>query len=257
MRWLRGVASSLIVAMPAIGLAGAAQADGYAPRAAYVAPSNWTGIYAGINAGWMWSDYDWAFAPPIGGAAHQAYSMSTDNGFVGVHGGYQHQFGVIVVGVEGSYQLGHGEFAREAGFGNNPCCDSLVRMRSLATVGPRVGFAQSNWMVYATGGWAFADIESKGLTVPGGAAFFPARADHSGWFIGGGVELLVGKNAFIGVEYKHISMETERHCAGPPIGTCLGAAGAFVDRDISADADVVTARLSFKWGRDDRLGPLK
>lgn len=43
----------------------------------------------------------------------------------------------------------------------------------------------------------------------------------------------------------------------PPEGTCLGAAGAFNDRNISADADIVNVRLSLKWGRDDRVAPLK
>jgi hypothetical protein len=37
----------------------------------------------------------------------------------------------------------------------------------------------------------------------------------------------------------------------------LGAAGAFVDRDINADADIVAARLSLKWGFEDRVVPLK
>jgi len=59
------------------------------------------------------------------------------------------------------------------------------------------------------------------------------------------------------IEYKHVALDTERHCAGPPQGTCLGAAGAFVDRNINADADIVTARLSLKWDRDDRIAPLK
>ena len=59
------------------------------------------------------------------------------------------------------------------------------------------------------------------------------------------------------IEYKHVALDTERHCAGPPQGTCLGALGGFTDRDISADADIVTARLSLKWGFDDRVVPLK
>ena len=84
-----------------------------------------------------------------------------------------------------------------------------------------------------------------------------APADHNGWFAGGGVEVLLSKNFFLGIEYKHVALDTERHCAGPPVGTCLGAGGAFVDRDISADADIVTARLSLKWGREDRVVPLK
>jgi len=258
MSWFRGVASSVVVALPAIGLAGTVQADGYAaPAAVYERPADWTGIYGGFNAGWSRTNYDWAFNPPVAGGAHQAYSLDTDRGVVGVHAGYQHQFGAVVVGVEGSYQLGTGNWAIENGYGINPAIDSYARMSHLFTVGPRLGIAAGHWMPYVTGGYAHADIVSQGIsnvTPGGGLPFQPASNDHGGWFAGGGVEVLLGKNAFIGLEYKHVALDSERHC---PTGTCTGAAGGFNDRDIKADADIVTARLSFKWGREDRAVPLK
>ena len=110
-------------------------------------------------------------------------------------------------------------------------------------------------MVYATGGWAHADIVSQALAngnIANALPAFAASNDHSGWFAGGGVEVLLGKNAFIGLEYKHVALDSERHCSG---GTCNP--NGTVDRDIKADVDIVTARLSFKWGREDRAVPLK
>jgi outer membrane immunogenic protein len=182
--------------------------------------------------------------------------MRSDSGYVGLHGGYQQQFGAIVLGVEAASSISRTNWAAETGFGTNPCCDSEVRLKNLITVGPRLGFAYSNLLFYGTGGWAHADIDSRAM-LSGVIPLFEAGNNHNGWFAGGGVELLVAKNAFIGIEYKHIALDTERHCAGPPQGTCLGALGAFVDRDINADADIVTARLSLKWGFDDRVAPLK
>jgi outer membrane immunogenic protein len=253
----RGACAIVVVAASAVvGLADTAQADGYAaPRVVYERPANWTGLYGGIDGGWMGTNFDWAFNPPIPGAVHQAYSLKTDNGYVGVHAGYQHQLGAIVVGVEAASSISRTNWATEAGFGNNPCCDSETRLKNLITVGPRLGFAYSNLLFYGTGGWAHADIDSRAM-LSGAIPLFDAGNNHNGWFAGGGLEVLVAKNAFIGIEYKHVALDTERHCAGPA-GTCLGAAGAFVDRDISADADIVTARLSLKWGRDDRVAPLK
>jgi outer membrane immunogenic protein len=250
--------STAVAAVAALGGAGAVLADGYAaPKAAYERPVDWTGLYGGINAGWMSTNFDWAFNPPLG-AVHQAYSLQTDDGVVGVHAGYQHQFGSIVGGVEANYMFSWTDWAGERNFGNNPGFDSFARMKRLLTVGPRLGFAHGNLLFYGTGGWAFARIESKAQSVPGGVdAFSAGPVDHNGWFAGGGVEVLLSKNFFLGIEYKHVALDTERHCAGPPVGTCLGAGGAFVDRDINADADIVTARLSLKWGREDRVVPMK
>src|SRR5215831_10652598 len=101
MKSRRTCEATVIAALALVGVAGSARADGYAaPRVAYEKPANWTGLYGGIDAGWMGTNFDWAFDPPIPAAPHQAYSLHTDGGFVGVHGGYQHQFGAIVVGVE-------------------------------------------------------------------------------------------------------------------------------------------------------------
>src|SRR6476620_2772954 len=83
-----------------------AYADGMPER--YVASSrpapvyNWSGIYAGGGLGWIRSDIDLAFNPAITGAAHQAYSMESDKWVAGLHAGFQHQFGGIVLGIEGA-----------------------------------------------------------------------------------------------------------------------------------------------------------
>jgi outer membrane immunogenic protein len=258
MKWREACGTAVVAAVAMGGFVGTARADGYAaPRVVYEKPANWTGIYGGVDAGWMGTSFDWAFAPPVPAAPHQAYSLSTNDGFVGVHGGYQHQFGTIVLGVEAASSITRTSWASETGYGINPFFNSEARLKNLITVGPRLGFAYSNLLFYGTGGWAHADIDSRatlsGVPVPG----FDGGASHNGWFAGGGVEVLVGKYAFVGIEYKHVALDTERHCAGPPEGTCLGAAGGFNDRNVNADADIVTARLSLKWNRDDRIAPLK
>ena len=245
--------ATVIAALAVVGLVGTAQADGYsaAPRVAYEKPANWTGLYGGIDGGWMGTDFDWAFNPPIPGAPHQSYSLRTDSGFVGVHGGYQQQFGAIVLGVEAAGSISRSNWASETGFSILPSpFTSEARLKNLITVGPRLGFATSSLLFYGTGGWARADIDSRG-TINGVIPVFDSGNQHNGWFAGGGVELLVGKNAFIGLEYKHVALDTERHCAVG--GVCV----PFLDRDVSADADIVTARLSLKWGFEDRAAPLK
>jgi outer membrane immunogenic protein len=178
--------------------------------------------------------------------------MRSDSGYVGLHGGYQQQFGAIVLGVEAAGSISRTNWASENGFSILPTpFASESRLKNLITVGPRLGYAYSSLLFYGTGGWAHADIDTR-ATLNGAIPIFDAGNSHNGWFAGGGVELLVGKNAFIGVEYKHVALDTERHCIVG--GACAAIA---IDRDVSADADIVTARLSLKWGFDDRVAPLK
>jgi len=236
-----------------------ASADGMPGRAAPCCEtSNWSGLYGGASIGWMGNDFDWAFNPAIAGAPHQAYSLHSSRGVIGVHGGYQHQFGAVVVGVEAGYTT-KGREAIEQGFGVGAAGDSVVKMRSIVTVGPRLGFAFSNAMVYTTAGYAQADIQSKDVLHATGADLQVWNETHHGWFWGGGVEYLVSKNVMLGVDYKRLDLGTEHHCfqlaAGVGGPTCNFTNTN--ERDIKGTADIVSLRLSLKWGREDRAVPLK
>ncbi|HRD75246.1 MAG TPA: outer membrane beta-barrel protein [Hyphomicrobiaceae bacterium] len=240
MKWFKSVGAAFAIAAVASG-------SGTAPAVAH--DHNWGGVYFGINAGWAGKDFDWAFNPPILGAAHQAYSLSDDGGLIGGHIGIQHQWNNLVVGVEAAYSgssVFGNDWAREPMFGNNPAFDSLVRMNSIFTVGPRIGFAPNNqWLFFIGGGFASANVQSTAINLATGAHTFSANERHNGWYLGGGIEYAMTHNVILGVEYQHIDLGTEIHCPGP----CLGAAGGFVDRDIDASVDVVRARLSIKLGR--------
>ena len=53
-------AGSVIVATAALGSAGVALADGYAPKGkvVYERPSDWSGVYFGVSSGYQWSSID-------------------------------------------------------------------------------------------------------------------------------------------------------------------------------------------------------
>jgi outer membrane immunogenic protein len=255
---MRRLLSSLVAATAVVGFSTVAGADGMPGRGvACCETSNWSGLYGGMSLGWMANDYDWAFNPAIGGAPHQAYSLHSSGGVIGLHAGYQHQFGSFVVGVEAG-GTSRSKIAREPGFGVGAAADSLLETRKIFTVGPRLGFVVSNWMVYGTGGYAQGDIRSSGEVRATGVPVQDWEETHSGWFLGGGVEYLISKNVMFGLDYKHLDLGTEHHCFH-----LNGAVGATCnhtntnERDIKGTADIVSVRLSLKWGRDDRVVPLK
>ena len=53
-------AGSAIAATAALGGAGLALADGYAPKGkvVYEPPSDWSGVYFGVGSGYQWSSID-------------------------------------------------------------------------------------------------------------------------------------------------------------------------------------------------------
>jgi outer membrane immunogenic protein len=214
-------------------------------------PFTWTGAYVGLHAGWMQTDLDWAFNPPVTAAANQAFSLSTDNWLWGLHLGYQHQFGQWVAGVEFAFNATGDDWGSHSGFGIGTGF-AEARINDLVTIGGRLGWTgggqwlagvpwmpSRQWLLYISGGYAVADIHSRQRLVSG--TFLRGDDEHHGWYLGGGIDFALSRNIVFGIEYQHVSLDTENHCAAP----CL--IGSTNNRDIDLDADIVRARLSFRF----------
>ena len=236
MKIIRNMAAGLVLAGSAYLLAAPAQADDH----------SWSGLYAGFNGGWIGKNYDWAFNPAIPGAPNQAYSLSGDAGIVGGHIGIQHQFQQFVAGVEVSYSgiPGH-DWSTRARYGVGSA-NSLASLDGIFTVGGRLGYALNHsWLLFATGGYASATVKTAGRTVGTGNLFQETSRRQDGWYLGGGVEYAVTRNIILGVEYQRLDFGTDYHC----VDNCTP--GNTNHHDISATADVVRARVSFKLGRPE------
>src|SRR6185436_6467235 len=99
MKCVRLMIAGLAVAVAAAVAPVVANADGQARTAAPIAqaPTSWSGLYFGVHTGFQWSNVNVenpAFPP--------GFSFDHDSFVVGGHIGIQHQFGAIVVGLEGS-----------------------------------------------------------------------------------------------------------------------------------------------------------
>ncbi len=82
-----------------------------------------------------------------------AFSVGHDSEVVGGQIGIQHQFGNIVLGVEGTLTT-----AFRDSHASTDCPNTLLtcaaRFDDVLTVGPRIGWAMGKWMPYITGGYA-------------------------------------------------------------------------------------------------------
>jgi outer membrane immunogenic protein len=142
-----------------------------APVVAALPVFTWTGLYVGANAGYGWSVDDTA---TINGAT---VDLGEANGFVGGgQVGFNYQIGAFVVGVEGDLQWANfGDDTSDGWFG---------------TARARAGVAFDRALVYATGGFAFAD-------------------NTNGWSVGGGVEYAFTNNLSAKVEGLYVKLDTD------------------------------------------------
>jgi len=104
--------------------------------------------------------------------------FSTGGGLIGGAIGWNAQYGAWVFGIEGDYSYaavsGHSDFCGTTG---NSCGS---RLESLGTVRGRVGAVANDWMLYATGGWAFGEVSGYSTAkLSGDAAGQSARASKS------------------------------------------------------------------------------
>jgi outer membrane immunogenic protein len=234
-----GIAAAVLCAAPALA------AD--MPMKAEPAPTlfNWSGFYFGGGVGWSGNDSHWAFDPPAVGGV-QSFSSNKDSFAFSGHIGIQQQWGNFVLGVEASLlqpNVSDGWFGQQCS--NNPNVTCQMRANDFLTVGPRIGYAQDRWLVYGTGGWATANVESRFITTATGAPIDNTTRHENGWFAGGGIERAVASNVILGVDYKHIDFGSKFHCSS------LGAPctiPSINNRDISNKDDIVLARLTFKLG---------
>jgi outer membrane immunogenic protein len=236
---------------------GASLADGL-PAPAPAAPTpitTWTGLYIGIESGWDWDHTD--FRSPFGGATA---SWNRDVINAGLFGGYQQQFGQIVLGVEFSLignQFDNADSSRDvtpktATSGNcpNPEFNCVGRITDVFTLGPRLGWAAGNFMPYVTGGWATGSLNFRAIPTSGIASEW-ADGRVYGWYIGGGLDWKLTPNAVVGIEYRHIDLgsvvEQDFNSAGTPIELVR----------MRGDSDMILLRGSLLFNPRPEYAPLK
>ena len=139
---------------------------------------DWTGFYLGVGGGY---------------GATTTEDLDMKGGFAGGQVGYNFQTGNLVLGVEGDFHWANIE--RTIGVG---IADASATIQSFGTVRGRVGFAADQFMLYGTGGVAFANNKLS-AGVPG---FTLSDAQwHVGWTAGAGVEVAFNRNWSGKVEY--------------------------------------------------------
>ena len=185
----------------------------------YVPPPVWTGFYVGVDGGGSFgasenlrvrNDFDNTEAD-IGQFFH-------DGGFGGGQIGYNWSgFGwsnQVVLGIEADFQgsdIG-GSFDRnDLSYSFAPALfHASQNIDFFGTVRGRLGYAFGSAMVYATGGFAYANVNTKvGITGTGFTDALSSDQMETGWVAGGGVEYLFSPAWSAKIEYQFINLGSQ------------------------------------------------
>jgi outer membrane immunogenic protein len=190
----------------------------------------WTGPYIGIHGGWAdgnWNGplrYDDHNPAWVGNLKFDDSDQKSaaDGWLAGVQIGYDRQLGRIVLGVEAdaSYAdfTGYDEFLPYPKNPGSPAWGIETELNFLATLRGRLGVLVSpDLLVYATGGLAFAQVDSNiAVLGKGYSATGEAENNHFGWTVGGGAEWKVFGNVSLKAEYLYVDLgEQDYGFVGP------------------------------------------
>ena len=177
------------------------------PPPLYVAAPTWSGFYIGVNGGY-------------GSTANDGF-LSPSGGFGGGQIGYNWQglFGYSpwVIGIEADLQ-GAG-ISDSAGYGTDYMQNSL---NWFGTVRGRVGYAIGPTLIYATGGFAYGEVESKGNAL---GLLYDVSETQTGYAVGGGVEYKFNPAWSIKGEYLFIDLDASNLNGAGPSTARLTATG--------------------------------
>jgi outer membrane immunogenic protein len=209
----------LLASAAFFSLTAAASAADLAPYTKAPAPIanpavNWSGFYIGAMGGYSWSD---SVRLSAGGVTATGSTSDINGGFGGGTIGYNWQMTDWVFGLE----------ADAAGAGVSDSDNSLgvtltEKVDAFGSATGRIGYVAGAALVYAKGGYAWAD--NKVSASAGGVGFSESHL-HSGWTVGGGLEYMFAPNWSGKVEYMYADYEKQNYLSSfIPGGLGVGAA---------------------------------
>ncbi len=205
----------------------------YRPPAAV---TNWTGSYIGVSGGGAWgtagiqNDF----------TGDQTPHFDLQGGIVGITSGFNFQTGHAVYGYESDTSV-TGKRGSAFDFPPNVAFINEVKEPWLSTYRGRLGYAQQNWMVYATAGGALARVENDFAGPPGQIS---EKHWHWGWTVGGGVEMRLTPDWSAKVEYLYVGLQDKSYFNPAP--TTLFAS----NQHVTLDDHIVRVGVNYKlpWG---------
>jgi len=208
-------------------------------------PFSWTGFYIGLNLGGAWSERN---------LTDSLFGLSLSNvndrgAFIGGGQlGYNYQFGIFVLGVEGDFDgvattNSPGTGVVGPAFGT---IQVTSNNRWITTLAGRFGVTSDTWLFYgkAGGGWVGSENLTITNTVTGASITGSSNNSNSGWLAGAGIEWAFAPNWSVKVEYDYLGLNSRTFTV--PAGTFL-AGDTFTTSNPNVQMVKVGANYLFKY----------
>lgn len=199
---------------------------------------DWSGFYAGANGGWG-SEHR-CFDTTVGGAVAVSDGChDTTGGVAGGQVGYRLQSKSWVYGVELE-----GDWAGLRGSSTSitaPANTDRSRMDAFGLFTGQIGYAWNTALLYFKGGAAVVADRNDILTA-GVVTATASRTNRWGGTVGVGLEYSFAPSWSVAVEYDHLFIPDATTNFVTPAGA------VFATDRIRGDADLVTARVNYRWG---------
>ena len=238
MSWLKGllgVGAALVVMGQGWPSAAAESSLSMPLKAPVRAPyDTWSGLYFGGHVGYSHGKPDVTLSDTD--AISQRGSLGTLTG--GVQTGYNYVLpSRLLLGIEADLSFPNYIAADDvAWFRTTATNDFAEKLDYMGTVRGRLGYAFQHWIVYATGGFAFA--QGRYLQTPGVIDDTDrVLALHTGWAAGAGAEVAIAPNWTAKIEYLYGAF-------GPAHVTFPSGATA----DSSFDIHTIRTGLNYRIG---------
>jgi outer membrane immunogenic protein len=208
---------------------------------------SWTGFYVGGQAGAGWFSNQVTNGPnPADGTVNfpPGFVHNKINGsgaLGGGYAGYNYQIEKFVIGIDGDYSwanlTGSTTDIGPTGFTNN----STDRLKWIATLSGRLGYAIDNWLLFGKAGWAWGGIRGNSSTfnAVGVNTNNNSNSDtRNGWLIGAGVEWGFAAHWSAKLEYDYVKFRNSNYN-----NTDVTVAGVVTTPGRSATSDLSMIKL--------------
>jgi outer membrane immunogenic protein len=213
---------------------------------------SWTGCYIGGNVGGLWAHKEWTNADPLLGGGGipvgTSFGSHDPNSFIGgVQAGCDYQFaGNFVVGIAGDY-----DWADAKASNTNLIAAAMIdqsRIKSLASITGRVGYAWDRFLGYVKGGGAWERDEYSLFTAANGVTQATASQTTGGWTVGIGGEYAFTDWLSGFAEYDYYNFGTRTNTFVCAAGACFGPGVTAARIDVKETKSVFKVGLNARWG---------
>ena len=161
---------------------------------------SWAGGYVGAVGGYNMNKDE---THETFGALVFNYPYHLEGFSYGAKAGYNFDLNSFIVGIEGDIE----KSTVTGGFYNAPSVGNYGGIGKDTTswqgsIRARMGMTADRYMIFATGGYAFAQMQNT-YTNPTLNLTEPFDRFRNGWTVGGGVEYAVTEHVIVGAEYRH------------------------------------------------------